>query len=966
MIDINETLNNLSLNFNEMSKGNFYIKQQISDFYKTNRIKIDFNYCHVALSMNGGLIAICKKKNFLDTSHNSRLNNYVIVMFQNAKNIYNIKIDWNYNKRWIVCLDFTKKQELYGILNDGGIFKFKYIERIKKEKVTPKVLKDEGIVNAKLFKRGFIARTGDNNFYYIVDINNPNPLFLYRFGLINLSKDIDFVIISPENSNSKKIELLIPNEEGNGVLNMIQMKDEKDNIKFNIIDEEYTEAEGLNLILKGRIEPYKMKLNNEKKKEGQKIEGDYPEGFGKIDALAISPSGNKVALYNSKNKVAFIMNSDFEGGYSIIIFNHCEEDFSKKENDEINAVLEFKKGNQFLFCGEDTVAVTGQRFVILSRKNAKKAIPYLIKEGSEFLALQGVLFSKCVSEVDGLRCLTNEGVFFINKMSKSLYDICYPFSDSKTKNLIKIYQKTFSKKYNSHNEVKALPNLSESICELQNVAADLFWTEEQNEEHYKEIQLFLLKVAQYGKYFVDKDLFNYDKFNSKCKDIRILNHIRNDEEYPIFITYKEYLELNSEDIIEILIRYKNFKSASQISKYLDYGTKRIMYKYMVEKIKKKIKIADQYRYSKDKSKENENEEERIYQELLNEIEEISEISYVKLAKKSIQFGNEKLAIKLLDQEKSALTKIPQLIELNKLINSLDICFETYDFNIISTVLIKISERKPHSKTIDEEKLFDILCMPELQKHHPKIILYLKKYKPKMLEKFLLKTKNYNDYLFIKLEEYFKAQTFDERKEIIGEIRKDIKNYDSKYKKYIEYLEYSLKFKKACIDDNYIHYSEIEPYSNTVGDCMLKACKKEKYNWVEGQNKNLDYSNKKLHLMRFRALLEMNNTAVIDAILEKTTLKKLGLTPLNMGEIYYDYKLYDKATEYLIQVKEQENLSYVVELLRSMSKYKEALEIIISDKDNEAKGTLVNEILHKDPSLKYYVDELCVKYKVYLG
>ena len=149
----------------------------------------------------------------------------------------------------------------------------------------------------------------------------------------------------------------------------------------------------------------------------------------------------------------------------------------------------------------------------------------------------------------------------------------------------------------------------------------------------------------------------------------------------------------------------------------------------------------------------------------------------------------------------------------------------------------------------------------------------------MLEKFLLKTKNYNDYLFIKLEEYFKCQTFEERKEIIGEIKKDIKNYDSKYKKYIEFLEYSLKFKKACIDDNYIHYSEIEPYSNTVGDCMLKACKKEKYNWVEGQNKNLDYSNKKLHLMKFRALLEMNNSPAIDAILEKTTLKKFAnLTP----------------------------------------------------------------------------------------
>jgi hypothetical protein len=46
-------------------------------------------------------------------------------------------------------------------------------------------------------------------------------------------------------------------------------------------------------------------------------------------------------------------------------------------------------------------------------------------------------------------------------------------------------------------------------------------------------------------------------------------------------------------------------------------------------------------------------------------------------------------MKLLDQEKSALTKIPQLLELKKLRHSLDICFKTYDFNIVSIVIQKL-------------------------------------------------------------------------------------------------------------------------------------------------------------------------------------------------------------------------------------------------------------------------------------
>lgn len=110
MEDISDIIENIAINYNELEPGKAYMKQQISDFYKTNKIKIDFNYCHIALSRNGGLIAICKVQNYFDISKTGKLNNNIIVMFQNAKIIYEIKIDWNFNKRWIVCLDFTYNQ----------------------------------------------------------------------------------------------------------------------------------------------------------------------------------------------------------------------------------------------------------------------------------------------------------------------------------------------------------------------------------------------------------------------------------------------------------------------------------------------------------------------------------------------------------------------------------------------------------------------------------------------------------------------------------------------------------------------------------------------------------------------------------------------------------------------------------------------------------------------------------------
>ena len=163
--------------------------------------------------------------------------------------------------------------------------------------------------------------------------------------------------------------------------------------------------------------------------------------------------------------------------------------------------------------------------------------------------------------------------------------------------------------------------------------------------------------------------------------------------------------------------------------------------------------------------------------------------------------------------------------------------------------------------------------------------------------------------------------------------------------------------------NYVKLTEIKKDEDTIYDYYLKAIKNNNYSVVEKQNKNLEYSSKKLSLLRFRALLESKKAKEIDDILEKTPIKKLGLTPLNMAEIYYDYEMYEKATEYLLQVKEANYLFYVVDLLKNMAEYKKALEIVISNKDFEMKEIQINEIIKKDPKLKEYVDELCLKYKI---
>ena len=964
-------------------KNQYYMKEQFTDFSRVEKSKvleIKFDDLHVTMSKNGGLLAFCMKQGHYDIKKNSRLNRNIIVMFQDSFKRFTVPIEWDNKKRYVVCLDFTEKQDLYAILNNGDVYQVKYNEQRVKQKLTSEIFKDVGIAKAKLFEKGFIAFTNVGQFYYVKDLKNIIPILMcYVPPFLNFDLNADFMAIPAENTASKRIELLITKQDGNGGIIQIPLKEEGENVYFQPIDEKgnYLEIIGASHIT--RETPHQLIIANissnpnpkdkkSKKKEEAttiepppKIENEGTQNeLGIICCMAISPTNDKIAFYSKVVKKAFLFNSDFEGKYKEVLFN-CKKSINNYEEhaEEVDKALEFPEGCQFLFCGEDALALCYQRVIILSKPNIKKPIIYV---SSEENIGKGKIIMKCITEIDGLRILTNDGVSLISRVPKELYNICDEFSKSASKKLIDIYKNTVFRKYKSNRDISALGKfLPDAIEDLQKASASIFWTEYFNEKEQKETQFFILKVAQYAKKFVDKSEFNFDKFNQICKEMRIINNLRNDPKYPVYITFREYKELDPQDLISILIKYRNFQLAANISKFLDYGIKKVLNKYAIAIMKREIKEMEK---TIGNNASNEEIKEK-YDILFQSLEKVQGISFMKLAKKASKYGGKKLAMYLLEQEKSDLVKIPMLIQLkDNFDQTLKIAFDSYDFNAVIKVMTKI----------DNPNIVKVLAKSDFQKYYRKILLYLKLHDKSKIVDFLQRIKNYVEIYYINIKSYCRQKTFEERMEALKMCKNELKYFDKNdpfdvkgTKKFIERLEYINKFKKACtsVEKEIIHYTEKEPYKVSVYDCFKKGFSKEEGTWIESQNKNLEYSNKKLSLIKFRSYLELRRPDAIENQLQKTPLKKLGLSPIHLAEVYYDYKYYDQAARWLIQVKDPEYYPYVVDLFKHMKKYKEWLEFVIASKNNDDKVNMVNEVLAISPGLERFVEEYCNKYKVSL-
>ena len=906
MEDILEKTDSINNNFEKTEGTNYFMKEQISAFEKPE--KIDYKECHVAICPNGGLIAICKKKNFLDISRGSKLNDSILIMYQNAKQKIYIPINWEYKKRWIIYLDFNENEKLYGICNDGTVYKIDIVTQRALYVTSNHKFDIDNIIKAKFFMDGFISLTINGNFYYTKNIKNPeSKLILTPECGIKYSNEIEFFCIPPDISNSGKIELFMNNSSGNGVFQIILKNVKNDylpdnsNIEICIINETSPEA-------------YSNQTNYNKNNKS----------IGKICAMALSPNKKQIAFYNNTMHCAFVFPSTFDSQRKKIQFS-TEDTLMDTEKESQDAVLSFKNMGQFLFCGEEALALSGLKYILIAGITEKsKTIIYTLGN-NEIQSLFGVeeIYCKCISEVDGLRYLCNEGTFLISKVSDELFNVCYIFSDNSGKKLLQAYKKYIDK------------------------------------------QPEFLRAAQYGKTFLQKEEFDFNKFNEICKDIRILNNLRNHPWQPRYITYNEYKQIKN--LIPKILSQQNFSLSFKIAPYFDFDIPLIYQKYAISNIKK-------LPFSCTKE-----EEEKLYTSLYYKLKDIQNISYITIAKKAFKYDKNEIGMRFLEHEKSILIKIPQYIEHCKWDKALSLAYELCDKNVLNTVfdkMLKIEGIEEFSSIVGKRpKIIQpaIEFMKNYINENKNEIENTNDEKKKLnIETVLSGMKTLEDYFYYLLERFFKSSSILERRKCVKKAQQLINsnlienpNFNYKfYKKYLNDLNNSLDFKINCMDRkvNIIKKTDLNSFDNSIYDCYTLGAKADKSDWIENQNKKLfEMGNKKVSYLKLKGYAEMGKIALIEETIKKYTLKKMGLSPLMVAELYMEYKDYDKATEYIKQIKDGEFFPYKIEMLKFMEKYVDALEVIISDKDYDKNIFMINEILSKRPDLKQKATELFNKY-----
>ena len=953
-----DVLEDMALNIEKIDDSFILMKEQLSEFKLGDKIKINFKECHIAICPNGGLIGICKKKGYLDITKGSKINKNIIIMNQNGQRKIYIPIEWNYKYKWIIDFEFNYKEQLYAICNEGSIYKINILNIKAEPKISSELFKNEEIEKCKLYKNGFIALTVEGNIYQISDIKNPVPeLFIPIKTLLNYTNNIEYIIIPEEKSRTRKLELLITNDKGNGVIQVIKSEEGKFGIMPLDEDSNDMAYKNINIIKNDKIEPLITEENMNKN-----IKNKDNINIGKILSIAISPLNKKIALYNDKGH--------------IIIFDSClnyldktlfeiKGDFTENEKNELNTIINFKEGYQFLFCGEDIITLSGQRFIFILNLVSNNQYIYKIIEGKEIEAMQGTFFAKYISEYDGIRYMTDEGIFFISNISKELYDICDTFSNSNNKKLIKFYKNYLNDISNNEISMRELNNnLSNVINNLLIAGANIFWNynnknnTSSNFDIYnkdkKDGQLFILEAAQYGKNFVKSDKFNFDKFLEFCKDIRIVNNLRNHPTRPKLITYNEYKNMEFNSLINILMRNLNFGMAFEICNFLDYDNDIIYRKYCAYYIKKQ------------KNNYSANEEIKLFDILQSKLQKCKKLPYLELAKKAFKYEKNNLGLKLLENEKLKIAKIPQYMELKEWENALNLGESIYNTDVILNIL----------DTLYKKEGIDIFL--SIVSNHIKIkyevikYLTIKKLKDQ-IENYFKMINNPEELFFYYLEQYFQSKQISERKKYITLAKENEKlitnsinpNFEHKfYKNYLDNLSNDIIFKNDLMKINIeektiIKNPEQISYDISIYDTYKLITKGEKYDWIEHQNKKFNFSHEGMSIMRCISYGEINKIIAVDALLKKNNnnIKKIGVTYLNLSEIFFKFNNYKRAEENIKLINDSFYLIYKVDLLKYMDKYETALEIIINDKNNPNQNNLINDILSRKPELKEKADEL---------
>ena len=242
-----DQVESIATTFDKPAENVIFMKELL---VKTKPLKpgIDFDNFHVAMSKNGGLVAFVKKSSYFIMDSSNPMRDSILCQDLSNEHRFRLKDD---KKKQIVLFDFTDDEQLFAILNEGTIYKFDICTNRFIEKTSGPIFKNDNIVKAKYFEKGFVAFTNSGNFYVVKSMKDLTPILIFPMGSL-IKNDIvpNFLFIPLNKSKSGLLELLFPNPVGHGIVRVVEQAENK------FIKDKAGKINGVYLIQKEKCEDY--------------------------------------------------------------------------------------------------------------------------------------------------------------------------------------------------------------------------------------------------------------------------------------------------------------------------------------------------------------------------------------------------------------------------------------------------------------------------------------------------------------------------------------------------------------------------------------------------------------------------------------------------------------------------------------------------------------------------------------
>ncbi|KAJ3318675.1 hypothetical protein HDU76_000757 [Blyttiomyces sp. JEL0837] len=355
---------------------------------------------------------------------------------------------------------------------------------------------------------------------------------------------------------------------------------------------------------------------------------------GPFTTMSVSPNGKFLSLFTREGKL-WVVSTDFQKSLA---------EFPTNSN--VPPV-------QMAWCGTDSVVLHWEDTLLVIG-------PYgdWIKYTCEGVA-------HLVSEIDGVRIITSDKCFFLQRVPTSTEEV---FSIGSTGSGAILFDSF------EHFERKS-PRAEENIRNIKadlHVAIDTCLDAAANEFNSLR-QKSLLKAASFGKHFAE--FYDAEKFVKMCSTIRILNAARH-YEVGMPLTFTQFLRLTPEVLIGRLVARHHHLLALRICEFLKIKNDKVLVHWACAKVKRSGADSDTVC--------------RVIAEKLGGKK--SNISFAEIAKTAYQYGHTRLATELLEFESKASNQVPLLMSMDQDDRALIKAMESCDTDLVHAVILHIKRK----------------------------------------------------------------------------------------------------------------------------------------------------------------------------------------------------------------------------------------------------------------------------------